>query len=32
VIERRPSFAPNGSTIAFDDNTGGVFVGRLEVQ
>ena len=32
VIERRPSFAPNGVNIAFDDNVGGVFVGRLEVQ
>jgi hypothetical protein len=32
VIERRPSFSPTGSAIAFDDNTGGVFVGRLEVQ
>jgi Tol biopolymer transport system component len=31
TIERRPSFAPNG-TLAFDDNTGGIFVGRLEVQ
>jgi Tol biopolymer transport system component len=32
VIERRPAFAPNGTSIAFDDNTGGVYVGRLEVQ
>ena len=31
VIERRPSFAPTGSALAFDDNTGGVFVGRLEL-
>jgi Tol biopolymer transport system component len=31
VIERRPSFAPNGM-LAFDDNTGGIFVGRLEVR
>jgi len=32
IVERRPSFAPNGETIAFDDNTGGIFVGRLEVR
>jgi len=32
VVERRPSFAPDGATLAFDDNTGGVFVGRLEVR
>jgi Tol biopolymer transport system component len=32
VVERRPSFSPTGATIAFDDNVGGVFVGRLEVQ
>lgn len=32
IVERRPSFAPDGATIAFDDNTGGVFVGRLEVR
>ena len=31
VVERHPSFAPNG-TLVFDDNTGGIFVGRLEVQ
>lgn len=30
VIERRPAFAPNGTDLAFDDNTGGVFVGRLQ--
>jgi hypothetical protein len=30
VIERRPSFSPTGA-LAFDDNTGGIFVGRLEV-
>lgn len=28
TVERRPSFAPNG-TLVFDDNTGGIFVGRL---
>jgi dipeptidyl aminopeptidase/acylaminoacyl peptidase len=32
VIERRPSFSPGGDRIAFDDNEGGVFVGRLEVR
>lgn len=32
VIERRPSFSPAGTTIAYDDGAGGVFVGRLEVQ
>jgi Tol biopolymer transport system component len=32
VVERRPSFSPDGSQIAFDDNTGGIFVGRLEVR
>lgn len=32
VIERRPSFSPDGASIAFDDNTGGIYVGRLEVR
>jgi Tol biopolymer transport system component len=32
LIERRPSFSPDGTSIAFDDNTGGIFVGRLEVR
>jgi len=32
VIERRPSFSPDGASIAFDDNTGAIYVGRLEVQ
>ena len=32
AIERRPSFAPTGSELAFDDNTGGIFVGRLEAR
>lgn len=31
-IERRPSFSPDGARIAFDDNTGVIYVGRLEVQ
>lgn len=30
VIERRPSFSSDGRRIAFDDNTGGIHVGRLE--
>jgi dipeptidyl aminopeptidase/acylaminoacyl peptidase len=29
VIERRPSFSPDGARIAFDDNTGGLFVGKV---
>jgi hypothetical protein len=32
TIERRPSFSPNGAELAFDDNTGGIFVGRVEVK
>jgi Tol biopolymer transport system component len=32
VIERRPSFAPHGSELAFDDNSGGIYVGRLEAR
>lgn len=32
VIERRPSFAPDGVELAFDDNAGGIFIGRLEVR
>jgi hypothetical protein len=32
VIERRPSFSPTGTELAFDDNTGGIFVGRVEVK
>lgn len=32
VVERRPSFSPDGASLAFDDNTGGIFVGRLEVR
>ncbi len=29
VIERRPSFSPDGAQIAFDDNTGALFVGKV---
>lgn len=29
VIERRPSFAPDGKQLVFDDNTGGLFVGKV---
>lgn len=32
LIERRPSFSPDGSRIAFDNNVGDIFVGRLEVR
>lgn len=32
VVERRPSFSPDGKQLAFDDHTGGIFVGRLEVR
>ena len=32
VVERRPSFSPDGANIAFDDNTGGIYVGRLEAR
>ncbi|MBA3459986.1 MAG: PD40 domain-containing protein [Deltaproteobacteria bacterium] len=32
AIERRPSFAPSGNALVFDDNTGGIFVGRLEAR
>jgi Tol biopolymer transport system component len=32
LVERRPSFAPDGVSLAFDDNTGGIYVGRLEVR
>ncbi len=29
MIERRPSFSPDGASLAFDDDAGGVRVGRL---
>jgi hypothetical protein len=29
TAERRPSFSPDGAQIAFDDNTGGLFVGKV---
>jgi hypothetical protein len=32
IVERRPSFSPDGGSLAFDDNTGGIYVGRLEAR
>ena len=32
IVERRPSFSPDGTSLAFDDNTGGIFVGRFGVR
>ncbi len=32
VLERHPSFSPDGTRIAFDDNQGGILVGRMEVR
>jgi dipeptidyl aminopeptidase/acylaminoacyl peptidase len=29
LVERRPSFSPDGAQIAFDDNTGALFVGKV---
>jgi len=29
VIERRPSFSPTGTSIAYDDNTGGIYVAKV---
>ena len=29
VIERRPSFSPDGTRVAFDDNQGAIFVARV---
>jgi Tol biopolymer transport system component len=31
-IERRPAFSPDGRAIAFDDDSGRIFVARLEVE
>ncbi|HTE53529.1 MAG TPA: hypothetical protein VK698_21890 [Kofleriaceae bacterium] len=31
AIERRPSFSPDGREIAFDDDTGRIWIARLEV-
>ncbi len=31
LIKRRPSFSPDGAKIAFDDDAGAIYVGRLEV-
>lgn len=32
VIERRPSFSPDGASLAWDDGEGAIYVGRLEVS
>jgi hypothetical protein len=32
VTERRPSFSPDGASIAYDDGEGAIYVGRLEVS
>lgn len=32
VTERRPSFSPDGASVAYDDGEGAVYVGRLEVS
>jgi len=32
IVERRPSFAPSGTELAFDDNIGGIFVARVEAK
>ena len=32
VIERRPSFSPDGASLAWDDGEGAVYLGRLEVS
>lgn len=32
TLERRPGFSPDGREVAFDDDTGGVWIARLEVQ
>ena len=32
VTERRPSFSPDGASLAWDDGEGAVYLGRLEVS
>ena len=32
TLERRPGFSPDGREVAFDDDTGGIWIARLEVQ
>jgi hypothetical protein len=32
VTERRPSFSPDGTSIAYDDGDGAIYLGRLEVS
>ena len=32
ITERRPSFSPDGASIAYDDGEGAVYFGRLEVS
>lgn len=32
LLKRRPSFSPDGTRIAFDDDAGAIYVGSLEVQ
>lgn len=32
VTERRPSFSPDGASVAYDDGEGAVYIGRLEVS
>lgn len=32
TLERRPGFSPDGREVAFDDDTGRVWIARLEVQ
>jgi Tol biopolymer transport system component len=32
LVERRPAFSPDGSHIAFDDDSGRIWIGRLEAE
>lgn len=32
ITERRPSFSPDGASIAYDDGEGAIYLGRLEVS